>query len=234
MVKDSAKTCISVMFCGSASGEVLPPYVVYKGQNVYPSWTEGGIKGSVYSATKSGWFDMFTFEDWYFKIFLKTVKNRPGKKLLIGDNLGSHISPTVIKSCRENNIEFTCLPANATDKMQPLDVGIFGPMKSAWRKKLHEARDKDPSARLLNKHVFPRMLKELIEVLDMKKHLPAAFEKCGLAPFNPTKVLERIPSKENSRALNSSMDEVLLDRLATRRFSTLLIAILEKILMKIF
>ena len=103
MVKDSTKSCISVMFCGSATGEILPPYVVYKSMNCYTSWTEGGVPGSCYSATKSGWFDMFTFEDWFQKIFLKKVKNRPGRKLLIGDNLGSHISPTVIGLCKEND-----------------------------------------------------------------------------------------------------------------------------------
>jgi hypothetical protein len=50
----------------------------------------------------------------------------PGKKLLICDNLSSHVSLEVISLCRENNIEYVCLPPNSTDKMQPLDVGIFG------------------------------------------------------------------------------------------------------------
>lgn len=29
-IKDSTKSAISVMFCGSASGDMLPAYVVYK------------------------------------------------------------------------------------------------------------------------------------------------------------------------------------------------------------
>ncbi len=44
------------------------------------------------------------------------------------DNLSSHVSLEVISLCRENNIEYVCLLPNSTDKMQPLDVGIFGPM----------------------------------------------------------------------------------------------------------
>ena len=87
MVKDSTKSCISVMFCGSATGELLPPYIVYKGLNTYPSWREGGIDGSGYSATKSGWFDVSCFQDWFYKIFMKRVSRIPGRKLLIGTTL---------------------------------------------------------------------------------------------------------------------------------------------------
>ncbi len=55
------------MFCGSAAGVLLPPYVVYKSKNVYDSWCAGGPKGTAYSCTASGWFDMFTFTDWFKK-----------------------------------------------------------------------------------------------------------------------------------------------------------------------
>ena len=34
-VRDSKKTSVSIMFCGSAAGQILPPYGVYKGANVY-------------------------------------------------------------------------------------------------------------------------------------------------------------------------------------------------------
>ena len=55
----NAKSCIYLMVCGSAVGRFLPPHVVYKTQNLYESWTEGGPVGAAYSVSKSGWFDMF-------------------------------------------------------------------------------------------------------------------------------------------------------------------------------
>ncbi len=89
------------MFCGSAAGQLLPVYVVYKAGNMYPSWAVGGPKGTIYNSSPSGWFDMFIFEDWFTKLFLPAVRRLPGKKLLIGDNLASHISLQVIQICRE-------------------------------------------------------------------------------------------------------------------------------------
>jgi hypothetical protein len=135
-VRDHTKSSISVMYCGSASGVLLPPYIVYKAANIYESWCEGGPKGALYNCSANGWFDTFLFGEWFHKLFLPAVRRQPGKKVLIGDNLSSHLSIDVINTCRDEGIEFVCLPPNSTDKMQPLDVGFFGPLKSAWRKQL--------------------------------------------------------------------------------------------------
>lgn len=67
-VCDSSKSAISVLFCGSATGVLLPPYVVYKATNCYPAWTNNGIPGAVYSSSTSGWFTFFTVEDWFRKM----------------------------------------------------------------------------------------------------------------------------------------------------------------------
>ena len=104
--------------------------------------------------------------------------------------------------------------------MQPLDVGLFGPMKQLWGTKLHNARDQDPKANLLAKSIFPRMVKELVETLNVAAHMPSTFRKCGLFPIDPSQVLDRLPSKEKSLNIYSTLDQVLLDRLETRRFST--------------
>jgi hypothetical protein len=217
-VRDHTKSAISIMLCGSGAGVMLPPYVVYQGANVYDAWCSRGPVGSVYSATKSGWFDMFTFTDWFKKIMLPHAKRLPGKKLLIGDNLSSHISGEVISLCKDNDIEFVCLPANSTDKMQPLDVGLFGPMKQAWRTQLRAYADKDPSAKLLQKSMFPKMLKELLDSLNPAALLPKAFEKCGLIPLNRAKVIERIPSTTKTAEIAHGVDQVLLKKLEIRRF----------------
>jgi hypothetical protein len=206
------------MFCGSAAGELLPPYVVYKSQNHYEAWRTGGPPGARYTSSPSGWFDMCIGEDWFKKLFLPHVRRQPGRKLLIGGNLASHISMEVIRLCKENDIMFVCLPANSTDKMQPLDVGIFGPMKSAWRKQLLSYAEKDPAAQLLQKTEFPRMLKELVESLKPMEHLPKAFEKCGLCPINREKVLDRLPSIVQSEEIARHIDSALLKKLEVRRF----------------
>jgi len=39
---NSTKSCVSLMFCGNAEGELLPPYVVYKAESLWSTWMEHG------------------------------------------------------------------------------------------------------------------------------------------------------------------------------------------------
>jgi hypothetical protein len=43
-VMNTSKSATSIMFAATGDGKLLPPYVVYKSQNLYSSWTVGGPK----------------------------------------------------------------------------------------------------------------------------------------------------------------------------------------------
>lgn len=70
------KSSTSIMFCGSAAGELLPPYVVYKSENLWSTWCDsaGGPRGTRYNRTKHGWFDSVTFNDWFERLLLPKLK----------------------------------------------------------------------------------------------------------------------------------------------------------------
>lgn len=58
---DSSKSSTSIMFSGSADGQMLPAYVVYKAENLWSTWTECGPKNTRYNRSKRGWFDLTCF-----------------------------------------------------------------------------------------------------------------------------------------------------------------------------
>jgi hypothetical protein len=70
VVQNHSKTTFSVMFCCAASGDMLPPMVVYKCPrgSVYPCWCQGGPEGTVFASSKSGWFDMDRFNLWFKEV----------------------------------------------------------------------------------------------------------------------------------------------------------------------
>jgi len=217
-VSDYNKNSISVMFCASATGVLLPQYVVYKGSNVYDGWTRSGPKGCLYSSTTSGWFDSFTFADFMRKVFIPHVRRLPGKKIILVDNLSCHMSEDVFEICRQGDVEFVCLPANSTDKLQPLDVGFFRHLKGHWRKQLERYKAKDPSAKALLKPLFPAMLKELVGSLNPKDHIPNAFRKCGIYPIDRSQVKDRIPTAEGAEEIARHVDAALVKKLELRRY----------------
>lgn len=195
-ITEHSRVSVSVMVAGTASGDLLPPYVVYKSDCMWSTWILDGVHGARYNRTKSGWFDQRTFEDWFNKIALKYLKNLPGKKLMIGDNLASHLSLTVIRKCERHNIQFVLLPPNSTQYLQPLDVAVFRPLKGAWRRTLSTWK-KNFADSVQYKENFPRLLKDTIDSIGAKgrDNLISGFRTCGLYPFSLEKGLSKIPQK---------------------------------------
>ena len=123
---------------------------------------KGGLKGCVYNVTKSGWFDSACFQQWFVEIFMKTVAEKPGKYVLLGDNLALHFNLELIKTAQQNDVYFAMLPPNATHLLQPLDVCVFWSMKGSWRKILQEWKREVRIKGSFNKQFFPSLLKRLI------------------------------------------------------------------------
>lgn len=144
----------------SASGQLLPPYTVYKATHLYPTWVEGGVEGAFYNRTKSGWFDGPTFEDWFDKIALPYLKNLQGPKVIIGDNFSSHVSLHVLEECEKYNIRFVLFPPNSTHLLQPLDVAFFAPLKKKWRTALSEWKTNNRGC--ISKSEFPSLFKKTL------------------------------------------------------------------------
>ncbi|XP_062542157.1 uncharacterized protein LOC134210149 [Armigeres subalbatus] len=85
-IMNSSKSSISIMMAGSAAGDLLPPYVVYKSSKLWNTWVENGPPGTRYNNSASGWFDTAIFENWFEIHLMPTLKKRSGKKVVIGDN----------------------------------------------------------------------------------------------------------------------------------------------------
>lgn len=81
-VENFAKSNITLVMCDSASGSLLPLYVIYKSDYVYDQWVKGEPKGKSYcedvccahglhfNRSKSDWMDVALFSDWFFSTFL--------------------------------------------------------------------------------------------------------------------------------------------------------------------
>ncbi|KAJ8933555.1 hypothetical protein NQ314_013929 [Rhamnusium bicolor] len=101
-VINQTKSAVSIMFAATGDGKMLPCYVVYKPKNIYSTWVEGGSKYTRYNATLSGWFDNVIFTYWLKAVAITHLQRLDGDKVLIGDNLSSHLSEEVISHCTQH------------------------------------------------------------------------------------------------------------------------------------
>lgn len=196
-ILNTSKSCYTVMFCGNAVGEFIPPYIIFKGKQKWTDWLYNAPHGTKLNSSESGWMDQTVFDDWFEFHFLPVAIRKEGKKILIGDNLSSHISIKTLNLCKENNISFICLPPNSTHLLQPLDVAYFSSLKTNWRQVLADWR-KTPEGKkkvCLPKGVFSELLaKALLRGQSTaSSNLAKGFEKSGLYPVDCNRVLEALP-----------------------------------------
>ena len=65
----------TVNVCGNADGVRLAPFVLYKGKNLYNTWTEVGPAGACYGVSQSGWMEEIYFSKWFEQQFYPAGKH---------------------------------------------------------------------------------------------------------------------------------------------------------------
>ena len=71
----SGRDYITILAGGSAIGERLPPYIVYKGKHLQATHTQGGPPDTCSSMPDSGWMEAGSILEWFHKIFLPAVED---------------------------------------------------------------------------------------------------------------------------------------------------------------
>ena len=211
----SGREYITVLGCGSASGQRLPPYVLYKGKNLWTSWTKGGPAGTYFNVSDSGWMERPLFLEWFKKLLLPAASFalETGPVILFMDGHASHINLQVIRLAREHGVILLCLPSHTTHALKPLDVGVYGPLKGRWGKILKEYK-METCAAVVDKTEFPGLLEKLWEESFEAKHLKAGFRKAGLCPLSTDNIsqssfapsLPHAPAQSKSQAPTQGTD----------------------------
>lgn len=131
---------LTVIECISAAGDKIPPYIIFKGQNLMTSWLlENLPDGWQFAANASGWTNNFHGMEWikHFEASTRHNLRSPTEyRLLLCDGHDSHVSADFVSFCIENRIDLVLLPPHSSHLLQPLDVGIFSPLKRAISKRI--------------------------------------------------------------------------------------------------
>ena len=106
-----------------------------------------------------------------------------GPVVLLFDGHFSHISLNLITISRENNIHLMLLPSNTTHVLQPLDVGVYGPVKQAWKAILGKY-NRSTRAANIGKEDIPKLVSELWDTSFKPQHLQGGFRETGLFPVD--------------------------------------------------
>lgn len=111
-------------------------------------------------------------------------------RLLIIDGHRSHATPEFDRFCTENRIITICMPFHPLHILQPLDVGCFSPLKSAYGRLVVDLARRQIFH--IDKPDFLAMYHQARASIFSEKTIKNAFNPTGIVPFNPDYVLSKL------------------------------------------
>ena len=191
-VSSGKKQQITVVGCVNAGGNYLPPMIIWNTKSLSAGQTIGEVPGTLHGFSPKGWMDQELFKFWFLKHFLRYApRTRPLFLLLDGHT--SHFCPDTIRlAAKEKVIVFT-FPPNTTHLTQPLDKGIFGPLKIYWRNECHNYIRENPH-KVVNKYSFCTLFSKAWMKSMTPANIISAFRTTGVYPVNRAAVKMPIKS----------------------------------------
>ncbi|ETW79440.1 hypothetical protein HETIRDRAFT_419178 [Heterobasidion irregulare TC 32-1] len=177
---------VTVIECVSADGGNILPGFVFPGVEQCPEWSEGTDKRIIIATSENGWTSDYICTEWFAKGFIPQVKARNISKkpiLLIYDGHGSHEADGMRELALEHGIHLFCLPPHTTHRLQPLNVGVFGPLQREWKKCCITFLE-DKNRELALKDVVHVYLVARNHAFKVDTIL-STWQKSGIHPINP-------------------------------------------------
>lgn len=182
----SLRDHISVLACFNASGEDVPPFIVYS--KAYPGgvcYKTQGPPNALYGWSDSGCINSDLFKKWFLKHFLPYApKQRP--LLLIFDGHKSPVNLEVVEVARKENVVLLCLPPHCSHILQPLNAGLFVLLRQRFAARLGEGCASDTHF-AISKKEFSSVFKGSYQSLKEEEGARVVmdgFRKCGIYPLN--------------------------------------------------
>ena len=108
--------------CESATGQVIPPFIIFAAKQISLLWTKDEVNGSRFAVSENSWVDKNSFifckKNTFFPMLYQGV--RP--LFLLFDSHSSHFQPNTIEFAKKNDIIIFCIPPHTTHECQPLDL----------------------------------------------------------------------------------------------------------------
>jgi hypothetical protein len=197
-VKDGAKapiqdgnrewTTIIPTIC--ADGTTLFTSIIYpsEGFDLYDSWVEDIPPEDTtinLSSTPTGWTNNKLGLAWLKRFHLATKeKARRSWRLLICDGHGSHMTMEFLAYAVSKRILVMVFPSHSTHTLQPLDVGLFGPLQRAYSSELSWFQQRSQGLLDVKKADFYGFFKTAYASSFTEKNIISSFGATGIWPMD--------------------------------------------------
>lgn len=169
---------VTAIECIRAKGKSLLPMIIWPATTHRSNWTTFPTPGWYYACSKSGYANSQISLELLRRVFDPQIKEQAdhNPRVLICDGFGTHETLEILEFCFENTIMLCRLPSHTSHKLQPCDVGVFAPLKAAYRdqvERLHRG-----GINTVGKEHFSSLYSHARERAFTKRNITAAWAAC--------------------------------------------------------
>ncbi|XP_063891128.1 uncharacterized protein LOC135116582 [Helicoverpa armigera] len=176
-------TLVTVCVAVNAVGNSVPCMFVFPRIKYRDYFVRDGPPGCIGAGNSSGWMTGLEFRV-FMKHFIGNVKpSATDPVLLLLDNHTSHLDIEVVETAKENNVVLLSFPPHCSHKLQPLDVGVYGPFKNYCASQ-QDAWLRNNPGKTMSIHDIPSIVNKALPSALNPANIINGFKKTGIAPFN--------------------------------------------------
>jgi cell division septum initiation protein DivIVA len=218
--QDGNREWVTLIATICQDGSALPPFLIYSGQSGHPmsTWLEEfdpDHQDAHFSVSPTGWTNNQLALEWIRRTFepRTKAKARQGRdfRLILLDGHASHVSIPFVDYCLEHRIILSVFPPHSTHRLQPLDVGLFGPLASYYSS---EQGKLAYTGSKITKRMFFKMFWSAFTQSFTEENILGSFRKTGLLPFDPKVVLMKI---SGFKSVSFELEDVSENTVLTQR-----------------
>ena len=186
-----SREMVTLIEAVTASGFVYPPFLITKGKvhtaNFFRNLDKKKHSDILIAKSAKGWTDDELGMEWLRRVYEPYSRKliSPGeKRLLILDGHFSHVNEQFIDFCESHNVALFCLPPHSTHLLQPLDVGLFGPLQHFYGIGIDDYfRDHGENFGFAPQRFLPIYLEARRKAYSLA-NIESAFRATGIVPLN--------------------------------------------------
>jgi len=123
----------------------------------------------------------------YASVATDSDENAQPATLILYDGHKSHLSLTLTTWAEKRNVILFVLPPHSSHLTQPLDVGVFGPLKAFYNRECRAYMHANPGIAITTRDIA-RLTARPFTKAFCTENITTAFRKSGIYPFNASEV----------------------------------------------
>ncbi|RYC78685.1 hypothetical protein BFJ63_vAg18440 [Fusarium oxysporum f. sp. narcissi] len=199
-IKSDNSTWASVVESVCADGRRLTPCVVFTGENLQGQWFPKVFPHWKYASSTTGWSNADIFVKWFMQVFIpETQPSDPSQwRLLVLDQHKSHITAELTKKAWLHKTWLSWLPSHSSHITQPLDVTVFGPLKTYYRQLTRSWASYEATSPH-QQQLFLQAYEQASLKAVTRRNILSGFLATGLYPIDVQKAIGALRPREKKR-----------------------------------